>query len=101
MVVGHEATILSAAATVALRGILVPGGGPTEALQPSGPPMNCWIPPDFDPIATVYELTTRLNGRGSAIELTYPYLDSKSRFAITARAHRSVLGHAFRKARAR
>lgn len=57
---------------------LVPGGTPAEAPAPSGPPMNCWISPGFDPIAMVHDLSTRLSGRGGTIEQTYLYLDSKS-----------------------
>src|SRR5437870_4948126 len=39
----------------------------------SGPPLNCWLAPGFDPIAMAHELTTRLSGRGGHIEPTFPY----------------------------
>ena len=68
---------------------LVPGGPPTDTTLPSGPPMNCWISPGFDPIAMVHDLSTRLAGQGGTIEQTFLYLDSKSAASWYAIANQS------------
>lgn len=54
--------------------------------------MNCLILPGFDPIAMVQELSTRLAGRGGALEQSYLYLDTKSAacwYQIANQAHYS------------
>jgi hypothetical protein len=39
---------------------------------------NCWMAPEFDPIAMIRDLERQLNGRGGHIEQTHLYLDPKS-----------------------